>query len=802
MAFSDDFQNLFIESLDSAEASKPKIIIIEKEPGASILPVMSAMGIAEMAGTGVWTAYAGDRSQPLFEQLLPKNMKKVLNIEKPPRIELALLANESGMNMGTVSRDDSSLDPDIISGMMAAVRNFVKDSLSIHAGKELAERGVERFEMQGYNILVCQGNLLNLTLILSGSIPDQLVSEMKRVLGQIEDTNQELLANWQGSMNAIEGVEKPVHTSFFASKQYEGEWDFQQMSQHKSKMYDSVLNIVEKQSRDIPLVIVAEDLDQADFASLQLLSYVLRNLETSKVLFLGTHGVFDSIDEKLKDIVGSFGSLEYSKSMKQQSEINLSQMIEKIPEENKETVNTVLRHGAIIGTLDLDTLQDSTGIGRLELSDALEEMMNVGFVSGSGQHLNPSIGDNVLSGLREAERTEITESGALALESNHPEKTIVLAELFCWLAENKPEYKNKAINYAVASAENYMNNFNVESSTDMWVKAYEFSDDIDDKSLYLYTAIEQEVECQWDNMETHAKELLNLSDISKSEKYRGLAHWGMSFVSNKAGDFETSISHLETAETLLKSAEDYEKLAQVLNSKGVFFLQKGKNEEALEIFRETEMLCNEQNNLSLKSIVLVNMAYIHMSHGNLHESEKILDEAYEIAINAGLEFAKITILWHMAMLSYHQEDYEKGVKHCLEALDAGHGSGYWTTIINCLTVLAVMYQELGQDKLSHEKSMEAYKMAKKTDLGDLLALTHNIFKYHAKEQSIWLERAVNISKGPNAHAETLRAAKEELVEVLINELSIMSAVLDSSISEENRLKLAQQLKELISQLDK
>ena len=191
-----------------------------------------------------------------------------------------------------------------------------------------------------------------------------------------------------------------------------------------------------------------------------------------------------------------------------------------------------------------------------------------------------------------------------------------------------------------------------------------------------------------------------------------------------------------------------------------------------------------------------------MSQGNLYKSEKILDEAYEIASSAGLEYAKVTILWHMAMLSYHQEDYDKGVKHCLEALDAGHGSGYWATIINCLTVLAVMYQELGQDKLSHEKSMEAYKMAKKTEFGDLLALTHNIFRYHAKEQSIWLERAVNISKGPNAHAETLRATKEELVEVLINELSIMSAVLDNSISEKNRLKLAQQLKELISQLEK
>ena len=510
-------------------------------------------------------------------------MKRILNIEKPPRIELALLANENGMNLGTVSRDDSSLDPDIISGMMVAVRNFVKDSLSMHAGKELAERGVERFEMQGYNILVCQGNLLNLTLILSGSTPEKLISEMKRIISQIERENQKILAKWKGSVSDVDGIETPIFDSFFASKQYEGEWDIQQMNQHKSKMYDDVLNLIVKQSRDTALVIIAEDLDKADFASLQLLSYVLRNLETSKVLFLGTHGIVDSLDDKLKETIDFIKTLEYSKSIKQQSEINLSQMIAKISEENKEAVNIILRHGATIGTLDLDTLQDSTGIDRLALADALEEMMKYGFISGSGQHLNPSIGDNIIDNMEAGERLNITESGALALETNHPEKTIVLAELFCWLAENKPEYKIRAVNYAVSGAENYMKNLNMEGSIEMWLAAYKFSDNIDDKSLYLWNALDREVDSQWDNVEKHANDLLNLSNISKSEKYSGLAYWAMSFVTNKKGDFEATVSHLETAEKALSSAEGHDKLALALNTKGAFFIQKGKNEEALKV---------------------------------------------------------------------------------------------------------------------------------------------------------------------------------------------------------------------------
>jgi len=800
MGFSDEFQNLFIESLDKAEASEPNIILIEKEPSASILPVMSAMGTAEMAGANVWSAYCGDRSKTLFEQLIPSNKKKILNIEKPPRIEMALLANEYGMNLGTVNRENSSLDPDIISGMMAAVRNFVKDSLSIHTGEELAERGVERFEMQGYNILVYQGNLLNLTLILSGSIPDQLISEMKRVLGQIEDTNQEIIENWKGSMSAIEGIEKPIHISFFASKQYEGEWDFQQMDQHRSKMYDDVLNIVEKQSRNNVLAIIAEDLDKADNASLELLSYVLRNLETSKVLFLGTHGIADSRDDGLKEIIDSITELEYSKSIRQESEINVGQMLEKIPQENREIVNNVLRHGAVLGTLDMDTLQDSTGIDRLTLGDTLEEMIKIGFVAGSGHHLNPSIGGRILNDMETGERTKITESGALALEANHPEEITTLAELFHWLAEKKPEYKDKAVKYTASCAEIYINNFNREGAIQMWLSAYEFSDDIDERSHFLSNAIELEIDSHWEEVEKHSNELLKLSEISRSDKYRGLAYLYLGHVTNRAGDLDAAISYLEIAEEALSSAKDFDKLAQVLNTKGAFFLWKGKNEEALEIFRESIRLCDLHNNLYMKTIVMTNIGYIQMSQGDLQGSEKALKEAYEIASDAGITYAKPDILWHMAMLSYTQEDYERGIEHCKEALAITYKSGHWSRTINTLNVLSVMYLKLGQENLSHEKNLEAYKMAKKTQEGDLLALTHNIFCFHSRTSSSWLEKTVDISRG-NVHTETLKAIKEDLAKIITSEIKIVSGMIDSSISNENKLKLAQQLKNIIEQLE-
>ncbi len=801
MVFSDEFQKLFIEYFDKAEASEPQIILIEKEPGASILPVMNAMDTADMAGANIWNAYFGDRSQLPFEQLLPGNKKKILNIEKPPRIELALLADENGMNLGTVSRDNSSLDPDIISAMMAAVRNFVKDSLSMHAGKELSEQGVERFEMQGYKILVCSGNLLNLTLILSGSTPDQLISEMRRILAQIEGANQDMLAKWNGSVSDVEGIEAPVFDSFFASKQYEGEWDFQQMNQHRSKMYDDVLNIVEKQSRDGTLVIIAEDLDKADITSLQLLSYVLRNLESSKVLFLGTHGALDSLDGNLKEIINLIGALEYSTSMRQESEIDISQMIEKISQENRGTVNVILRHGAILGTLDTNTLKDSTRLDRNIISNALEEMIRSGFISGSGQHLTPSIGESVLDEMEKDEIMKITESGALALEINNPEKTIVLAELFCWLAEKKPEYKSKAVKHASSCAEIYINNFNREGATRMWLAAYEFSHDIDDKSQFLLNAIELEEDSHWHDVEKHVNELLNLLEISKSDKYRGLAYKYLGHITNKAGDFSTAISYLEIAEEALSSAKDYDNLAWVINTKGVFYLRKGKNEIAWKIFQELVKLCDLHNNLNLKIKVMVNMAYIQMSQGDLQGSDEILKEAYGIANNAGIASSKPDILWHMAMLSYHQEEYEKGVEHCKEALDITYKSGRWSQTINTLSVLSVMYIKLGKENLSHEKNMEAYKMAKKTGEGDLLALTHNLFCYHSRACSKWLENSVNIFKEPSTHAETSKAVREDLANILTNEIKAMSGVIDSSISDENKQKLAQEMKDMLELLE-
>ena len=65
----------------------------------------------------------------------------------------------------------------------------------------------------------------------------------------------------------------------------------------------------------------------------------------------------------------------------------------------------------------------------------------------------------------------------------------------------------------------------------------------------------------------------------------------------------------------------------------------------------------------------------------------------------------------------------------------------------------------------------------------------------------WLERAAKISKRPNTHAETIKGVREELAELLHHELNIISGMLDSSISDDNRFKLIQQLKSLIDRLE-
>ncbi|MCK5024130.1 MAG: tetratricopeptide repeat protein [Thermoplasmata archaeon] len=804
MSFSEEFQDLFIEYLDQADAGEPGAIFIEKEPGTSILPVMNAFNIAERSGASTWSAYCGDRSQTLFEQLLPSNLKNILKMEKPPRIELALLADKKGMNIGTVKRDDSSLDPDIVCGMMAAVRNFIKDSLAIHTGGELADSDVERFEMHGYNILVYPGNIVNLTLILSGTIQERLLSEMKRVIGQIEMENGDVLAAWQGSMNDVEGIEEPIFSSFFASKQYEGNWDFQQLNLHRSKMYDDVLKIIESRSREGVLVFIAEDLELADPASLQLLAYVLRNLNSSKVLFLGTYSTspHDEVSGSLEAVVNAMQSETSSKTMHQPSDINLNQMLDRISEENKENVSIVLHHGAILGTIDTDILQDSTGINHLALSDALEEMKGAGLIAGSGQQLNQSIANNVLSSMEMDDRKIISEIAAPVLENHRPEEVMSLAQLFGWLAMGNPEHKEKAKHYAAACAEYYTNIFNWDEAVEMWLAANEFSTDAEEKLGFLWNAMELEwILSRLDKIDDHASEMLELAQNNSSGKYCGLAYWMMGRVSNKKGDFDAAIAYLEKAERTMKSVDELGTLAWIFNTKGTMFTQNGKRDEAMNIFRQTLDLCKSQNNLALKAKAMTNMAYILMIQGKVDKSNETLQEAKNITENAGIIFARPAIFWHLALLAYNQEDFEKCAEYSKTALDTSYELGNWAVTIQCLTTLSAAYDKMGQNKLVEESTLEAYAMSKKTGAGDLLALTYNMFDLSFREQLKWLERTIEVTSKPNAHAETLKALKEEMIILLSNELDTMSKLIDSSINPEKKLTLAKQLKELLEQLD-
>ncbi|MCK4757334.1 MAG: ATP-binding protein, partial [Thermoplasmata archaeon] len=584
--FVEELENSLEKSFSKARENAPQFILLEKEPGATVGILENALRDIIMADDNrIWRADAAESIVPMFEQLLPESLKEIMRIDKPPRIELGLISNKAGMNMGTVQRGDSSLDPDIISAMMEAVRNFVKDSLSMHAGSEIVEKGIERFEMQGYTIMVCTGEIISLTLILSGSIDKSLIKEMQRVTKLIEDKYGSILEDWKGAMSELVGIEAPVSRTFFTSKKYEGEWDLGQLKLLQARMFDETLRIIESTAADRELVLLIENIDLADQSSTEQLKYIVRNLDDEKILFILTFNL--AKDEGiLQDTESLLESIDpYSPvRLRQKMDYDAGEKLTELFPDNLDMALFTLSHSVLLGSVDEHMISKSSGRSEEEVRTILETLRANNLVTGN---LDGYLSNFVLGQLSEEKRFEITNEVVRSLEADRPSEILRIGELFIWLAGLDAEFSVRASDYARKIAEHHTRSFNLQGAIDMWLKAYMHERNQDSRMEDLVNIIKFEwLLSNVDEMKYYVDELLGMAESSGNKYYSGFALWNLARYCVRKGMFEEAIRYCDEAESCFKELGDLEHRAFVLNSKSTVYTHLGNRDKSLELQKE------------------------------------------------------------------------------------------------------------------------------------------------------------------------------------------------------------------------
>ncbi len=117
--------------------------------------------------------------------------------------EVFLIEGESGLPLGHVALDDARTeDPDLVSGMLTAIQDFVADSFeTTRAG------GLRRFKVGELTVRVESGPDATLAAVIRGQEPPELVADMQSVLETVHLQFRTQLKEFDGDTAALEPAE-------------------------------------------------------------------------------------------------------------------------------------------------------------------------------------------------------------------------------------------------------------------------------------------------------------------------------------------------------------------------------------------------------------------------------------------------------------------------------------------------------------------------------------------------------------------------------------------------------------------
>jgi hypothetical protein len=120
-------------------------------------------------------------------------------------VEQVFLIHGDGRLIAHASiRCDSAHDEELVSGMLTAV----KDLLTVVFEKKEAKENMEpfRFEMGEMNVVLRMGRHFYMATVIRGEESKAISEKSEAAVQAIQDGYDDVLANWLGQMNDVDGV--------------------------------------------------------------------------------------------------------------------------------------------------------------------------------------------------------------------------------------------------------------------------------------------------------------------------------------------------------------------------------------------------------------------------------------------------------------------------------------------------------------------------------------------------------------------------------------------------------------------
>jgi OOP family OmpA-OmpF porin len=155
-----------------------------------------------------WRIEALRTGRPFGEVVLARSIRY--------RVEqVFLIHRETGLLLQHLARPDQVVqDSDLVSGMLTAIQDFVRDSF----GRGIHEQEIETIELGEFKLWVLHGPVAILAVVVSGTPPSELRHILERTLERLHAEFGALLTSFDGSTDAF-ATTRPLLQSCLLGRQ-------------------------------------------------------------------------------------------------------------------------------------------------------------------------------------------------------------------------------------------------------------------------------------------------------------------------------------------------------------------------------------------------------------------------------------------------------------------------------------------------------------------------------------------------------------------------------------------------------
>jgi hypothetical protein len=130
---------------------------------------------------------------------------KKLRVEKAIIDEVFLMSRDGRLIKHFTRRLKPDVDQDILSGMLTAVQDFVKDSFRGEGG-ELDQMKFGRFQ-----VLIGRGRFITIAAVVIGEEIEPFRPQISKAIDEIEDDYEVLLRDWKGDVGELNVLSRYIN---------------------------------------------------------------------------------------------------------------------------------------------------------------------------------------------------------------------------------------------------------------------------------------------------------------------------------------------------------------------------------------------------------------------------------------------------------------------------------------------------------------------------------------------------------------------------------------------------------------